>query len=98
MVPIIEGIVFFILGSAVLIYNFRSWNKGTIRIGHAPKGTIHLDGEYVVDRYERPALFMIGAIIYGIIGSGFIIFSILLLTGNADPLTSGVISMMNTKR
>jgi len=97
MVPIIEGIVFFILGSAVLTYNFRSWNRGTIRIGHAPKGTIHLDSEYVVNRYDRPVLFMIGVIVYGIIGFGSIFFSVLLLTGITEPLTSGVTSLMKSK-
>lgn len=95
MAPIIEGIIFFIIGSAVLFYDYRSWNRGTIRIGHAPKGTIHLDGEYIVDRFDRPVLFMIGVVIYEIIGVGFIIFSLLLFTGNADPLFSGVTNLLN---
>ena len=95
MVPIIEGIVFLIIGSAVLFYDYRSWNRGTIRIGHAPKGSIHLDREYVVDRLDRPVLFLIGVIIYGVIGIGLVMFSALLFTGNADPLFSGVTSLMN---
>jgi len=89
----VEGFIALIIGAAVLLYDYRSWNHGVIRIGRAPRGDSRLDGEYIVQRATRPVLFMIAVVIYAVIGCGLIVFSILVVTGISEPLSAGFSSL-----
>lgn len=94
MVAIIEGIISAILGLAVLLYDYRAWCTGTIRTGHPPRGASHHHSKYVVKRSESPVWFMIAVVFYAVAGIWLIVHSLLVLTGNADSILSGVLSFI----